>query len=483
MQINLPWAEIFTATWQTIYMVFIASFFSILFGLIVGVFLFFTRKNSLKPSASLHHVLSFIVNIGRSIPYIILMIALIPLTRVLVGTSIGINAAIVPLTIAAIPFYARIAEVALNNVPTGLIEAGHAMGANIWQLTFKILLPESLPELIKGASLTIIGLVGYSAMAGAVGGGGLGELAINYGYQRFNVNVMLATIVILVVLVQLIQMLGDHLAKKTHIKLIFIIAVIGLLFCTATQVWPKAAEKNNVLRVGVMSGAEEDIMKVAQQVAWQKYHLHLQLVVFNDYVLPNTALNNGNLDANIFQHVPYLNAQIAARHYQLIPIAKTFIYPMGFYSIKYHQIQQVPDGASIAIPNDPSNEGRALLILQKAQLINLASNVGLKATIENIVANPHQFKFIEMDAAQIPRALSDVAMGALTNDYVGPAGFTVNQALLKEGPDSPYANVIVVRISDQHRAIFNELIAVMHSKPVVDATIKAFPNGAAIPAF
>ena len=131
------------------------------------------------------------------------MIAIIPLTRLLVGTSIGINAAIVPLTIAAIPFYARIAETAFSKVSYGVIEAANAMGATCWQMIVKVLIPESLPSLIKGATLTVIGLIGYSAMAGAVGGGGLGELAINYGYQRFNVAVMLETVIVLIIIVQL----------------------------------------------------------------------------------------------------------------------------------------------------------------------------------------------------------------------------------------------------------------------------------------
>jgi D-methionine transport system substrate-binding protein len=241
--------------------------------------------------------------------------------------------------------------------------------------------------------------------------------------------------------------------------------------------------QQQVLRVGIMTGVDEEIFNVVKKTAWDQYHLKIEVVKFSDYILPNAALNNGDIDANIFQHQPYLAAQIKARHYNLTSIAKTFIYPLGFYSHQYQSLKDLPNGASIAIPNDPSNEGRALLLLEKSGLIHLANGVGLKATQQDIVANPHQFKFIAMDAAQIPRVLADVALGALTNDYVGPAGFKVNQALLKEGADSPYANIIVARTQDKDQRSLKALVAVMHSAPVLNKTLQIFPDGAAIPAW
>ncbi len=477
---NIPWLEILNATGQTLYMVFISSFVSILLGLGLGILLFNTRKEGLCPQKILHEILNAIVNVGRSVPYIILMIALIPFTRFIVGTSIGINAAIVSLTVAAIPFYARIAEGVFSEVSVGLIEVGHTIGATRRQIIFKILLPESFSGLVKGATLTIISLIGYSAMAGAVGGGGLGELAINYGYQRFDVTVMLMTVVLLVVLVQWAQWLGNMFAKRPNIRWILGLSLVFWILCFVPQFGSNQDAQTETLRLGIMTGVDEKIMAVAQKIAWDRYHLNLKLITFDDYVLPNTALNSGAIDANIFQHVPYLEAQNKARHYKLVPIAKTFIYPMGFYSRKYHNLQSLSAGATIAIPNDPSNEGRALLVLEKAGLIRLTAGVGLKATLRDIRENEHQFKFIAMDAAQIPRALPDVAMGALTNDYVGPAGFTVNDALAKEGTDSPYVNVIVVREQDKNKPIFKKLISVIHSQPVLEETLKVFPNGAAI---
>lgn len=201
-------------TWQTLYMVGLSGFLSVLGGLPLGVILLTTKPNGILNNILLNKGLSFVVDVLRAIPFIILLVALIPFTRLLIGTSIGTPAAIVPLSIGAIPFVARIVENALAEVNEGLIEAGQAMGATNWQLIYKILIPEARPAIIRGITVTMIALVGYSAMAGAVGGGGLGSLAINYGYQRFDFTVLLTTILILIFLVYCIQWLGDWLAKR-----------------------------------------------------------------------------------------------------------------------------------------------------------------------------------------------------------------------------------------------------------------------------
>ena len=210
---------LFNATLETLYMVCAASIIALLAGLPLGILLCVTRKGHILTHASLHLGLAAIVNVTRSIPFIILMIAVIPFTRLLVGSSIGTNAAVVPLSLCAIPFFARVVENALFEVNSGLIEAATAMGATVWQIILKILIPEALPGIIHGITLMMINLIGYSAMAGAVGGGGLGDLAIRYGYQRFNINVMLATIGIMVMMVQIIQYIGDKIARRfAHVK-------------------------------------------------------------------------------------------------------------------------------------------------------------------------------------------------------------------------------------------------------------------------
>ena len=204
--------DLMIATGETVYMVLVSTFFALLLGLPLGTLLF--TSGTIKPHPLLNRCIAGFINISRSIPFIILLVALIPLTRLLVGTSIGIHAAMVPLTLGAAPFFARLVSNAYQSLPTGLIEAGFAMGANTWQMVRHILLPEARPALIHAVTVTAITLVNYSAMAGTVGGGGLGDLAIRYGYQRFNPTIMLATVAILVIIVQLLQTGGDRLSNR-----------------------------------------------------------------------------------------------------------------------------------------------------------------------------------------------------------------------------------------------------------------------------
>jgi D-methionine transport system permease protein len=200
--------------WETIYMVFFSTLFAVIIGLPVGVILVITDKGHIMENSKVNKVLGAIVNIMRSVPFIILIIAIFPLSRFIVGTTIGSTAAIVPLSIAASPFAARVIESSLKEVDWGIIEASVSMGATVWQIIFKVMLHEAMPSLILGITLTIINIIGYSAMAGAIGGGGLGDLAIRYGYQRFQTDVLVATIIILVILVELIQFAGNVLSKK-----------------------------------------------------------------------------------------------------------------------------------------------------------------------------------------------------------------------------------------------------------------------------
>ncbi|WP_108445312.1 methionine ABC transporter permease [Halomonas denitrificans] len=209
---------ILEATLDTLYMVAVSGVISALVGIPLGVLLYVTRPRQILAEPTLNRVLGAITNIGRSIPFIILMVAIIPLTRMLVGTSIGTNAAAVPLTIAAIPFVARLVEGALNEIPPGLVEAAQSMGATPWQIITKVLVPEARGGIFTALTVTAVTLVSYSAMAGAVGGGGLGDLGIRYGYNRFNPTIMLITVVILVVMVQGFQSLGDYLVRKSDHK-------------------------------------------------------------------------------------------------------------------------------------------------------------------------------------------------------------------------------------------------------------------------
>ena len=202
------------ATWQTIYMVVVSGLIGTVLGLPLGVFLATSKRGELLSAPVANSVLGLVVNALRSIPFIILVVAIIPFTRMIAGTSIGTTAAIVPLTLAAAPFIARIVETAIREVEGGLIEAARAMGATPGQIIAKVLLPEALPGIVLGLTLAMVSLIGYSAMVGAVGGEGLGDLGIRYGYQRFMPDVMLAVVVILIVLVQGVQSLGEWIARR-----------------------------------------------------------------------------------------------------------------------------------------------------------------------------------------------------------------------------------------------------------------------------
>lgn len=199
---------------DTLYMVSLSTLFSVLIGFIIAFILIITAKDGLEPNKFVYSIFDLLVNVLRSFPFIILMIAIFPLTKALTGTTIGTTAAVVPLTIAAAPFAARVIESALKEVDPGVVEAAKSFGASTWQIIFKIMVIEAFPAIALGIVLTLISLIGYSAMAGAIGGGGLGDIAIKYGYYRFKTDIMIYTVIILIVIVQLIQFLGNRIYQK-----------------------------------------------------------------------------------------------------------------------------------------------------------------------------------------------------------------------------------------------------------------------------
>ncbi len=216
------WSEMFdlfvSSFWETLIMVGISGLIGAVVGVPLGVLLYLTDRNGVLQNLPTNRIVGIIVNAVRSTPFIILLVAVIPFTRLIVGSSIGTMAAVVPLTIAAAPFVARLVETALREVDRGLIEAAQAMGATTGQIVMKVLLPEALPGIVAGLTITFVSLVGYSAMAGAIGGGGLGDLGIRYGYQRFLPEVMITVVLILIVFVQLVQTFGDWLVRRLSHK-------------------------------------------------------------------------------------------------------------------------------------------------------------------------------------------------------------------------------------------------------------------------
>jgi D-methionine transport system substrate-binding protein len=228
---------------------------------------------------------------------------------------------------------------------------------------------------------------------------------------------------------------------------------------------PVPAEKKS-LKVGVTAGPHAEIMETVKKVA-AKDGLEIQIVEFSDYITPNVALSQGDIDVNSYQHQPFLDNQVKDRKYEIVSIGKTVIFPMGIYSKKIKDLAELKTGAAVAIPNDPSNGGRALLLLEKAQLIKLKPEAGIKATVADITANPKNIKIKEIDAAQIPRSLDDVDIAAINTNYAVPAGLVpTKDAIAIENADSPYANVIAVRTKDKDNAAFQKLLKAYHSAEV-----------------
>lgn len=242
---------------------------------------------------------------------------------------------------------------------------------------------------------------------------------------------------------------------------------------------PNQPRGENEIIIGTIAGPESELMEVAKHVAERDHDLKVKIVVFEDYIIPNTALAEGDIDANHFQHQPFLDIVVTNKGYDLIPIAKTFIYPMGIYSRKHNSIETAPKQGKIAIPNDPSNGARALRLLAKAKLIEVPDLDDIKLTVKSITNNPLNIKFIEMGAAQLPRALDEVDYAVINTTFALPAGLIPNQdALFLESKQSPYANILVIRGADRDQPKFKKFIAALHSKEVVTKAQSLFHDQA-----
>lgn len=245
---------------------------------------------------------------------------------------------------------------------------------------------------------------------------------------------------------------------------------------------PVVKKADRILKVGVTSGPHAEIMEQVKKVA-ERDGLKIQIVEFNDYVAPNAALDAGEIDANAFQHQPFLDNHVKDRGYKLTSIAKTVILPMGIYSDKIKKLSELKDGAAVAIPNDPSNAGRALLVLEKSGLIKLKPGAGAAATALDIIDNPKNLKIKELEAAQIPRSIKDVEMAAINTSYALKAGLVpTRDGLAIEDSSSPYANILVVQQKDKNDPVFQKLIKAYHSEDIKKYLLEHF-KGSILPAW
>jgi D-methionine transport system substrate-binding protein len=231
------------------------------------------------------------------------------------------------------------------------------------------------------------------------------------------------------------------------------------------------------IKVGVMAGAEAQVAEVAKKVAKEKYGLDVELVTFTDYVTPNAALADGSIDANAFQHKPYLDQQIADRGYKLAIAGNTFVYPIAGYSKTVKSVDEIPDGARIAVPNDPTNLGRSLLLLQKQGLLKLRDNAGLKATVQDIIENPKKLEIVELDAAQLPRSLDDVSVAIINNSFASQINLSPNHdGIFVEDKHSPYVNLIVARKNNVNHENVKEFVKSYQTDEVYQAAMKTFKD-------
>jgi len=460
------------STVETIYMSVLSTLIAALLGLPLGFLTFLTNKGAILENKKLNAFLNVIINIGRSIPYIILLLALIPLTSwLLPGGSIGSNAAIVSLSAAATPFFARLTSNALFEIPTGLTETAKAMGATNWQIIRKFYLPESLPTLINAITLTFVTLIGYTAMAGTQGGGGLGSLAINYGVYRNMPSVTWAATIVIVIIVMLKNLFA-------------ITAIASALVLTGCKEEKKAdaastAPAPTSIKVGVMAGPEHQVAETAAKVAKDKYNLNVEFVLFNDYALPNTAVSKGDLDANAMQHKPYLDEDVKAKNLNnLVIVGNTFVYPLAGYSKTIKNVNELKDGAKVVVPNDPSNRGRALILLEKQGLIKLKNSNDLLSTVADIVENPKNLKISEVDTSVAARALDDVDLAVVNNTYAGQVGLNAqDNGVFVEDKDSPYVNIIVARTDNKDSKAIQDFVKAYQTEEVYQEAKKHFKDG------
>ncbi len=259
-------------------------------------------------------------------------------------------------------------------------------------------------------------------------------------------------------------------------------AAVGALIGSLALVGCGQEEKDpNHIKVGEIVGAEQQVAEVAQKVAKEKYGLDVELVTFNDYVLPNEALNKGDIDANAFQHKPYLDQQIKDRGYKLVSVGNTFVYPIAGYSKKIKSLDELQEGAQIAVPNDPTNLGRSLLLLQKVGLIKLKDGVGLLPTVLDVTENPKKLKIVELEAPQLPRSLDDaqIALAVINTTYASQINLTpAKDGIFVEDKDSPYVNLIVSREDNKDAENVKKFVQAYQSDEVNDAANKTFNGGA-----
>lgn len=510
------WDKFVENVLSTLQMFIISGIFSFILGIIFGVALTIFKKGGIAQNKIIYGILSVFINVFRSIPFIILLVFLIPFTRSIVGTSIGVKGAIIPLIFGVVPFYARQVETALENVAPGKIEAARSMGSSTIGIIFRVYLHESIPELIRVTTITAISLIGLTTMAGAVGAGGLGDFAINYGQGLNHSDIIYACIIVLLLLISFIQFIGSFLAKATTNKelfrfkhasceakkfyltsgLIHLGATLILITIASVTIFFVSDNTNDKIEVKIgVCGANNDQWKAVQYVLDQNgYNIDIDLVEFSAYNLPNEALNSGDIDLNSFQHQAYLDNEVAINNYNISSIGKTVVAPLTLFSKNYSSVEEIKAAAGtiitenkqirIALPKDPTNLGRGLKVLEACGLISVDPEAGYTPEIKDITLN-YNIEIVPQDANTLPTTLTDYAGALINATYAIPAGLLPSRDGLyteETSSDNPYLNIIAARNDELDRPEFKAIVEAFNSQIVAEYILIKY-NEAFYPAF
>ena len=511
--------DFYKALGDTMLMVLWSGLISFVFGLLLGVVLTVTKPNGILENKVVYQILDKLVSLFRSIPFIILLTWVMPITRALVGTVLYVRGAIVPLVFGSVPFFTRQVESALAELDGGLIEAALSMGSSPLEIIFRVYLKESIAAIARGTTITIVSLLNLTAMAGVAGAGGLGDFAIRYGHDRNMADITNVTVLVLVLTSASSNLSVDASSKRTRINVIpiqslpttlqkifltedismklkkfFALALAATTLALAlTACGSKAddsadnsdANTDNqtgetvTVKLGVVGGIYDDLWASAK-AALADEGIDLEIVQFSDYVTPNNALANGDIDLNAFQHRIYLQNEIDNYGYAIQNIGNTFIIPLNLYSQKVSSVDELKDGDVVAIPYDLTNGGRALKVLEAAGLIELDPNAAFNPTVDDITSYKVNITIEELKANTIPSVLPDVAAAVVNGNYALDFGLKTDEAIYKDSvlDVEEYWNLIAARTADVEdpdtAAIYETVVEAFQSSATEDVFNNTF---------
>ena len=473
--------EFIEAIWQTIYMTLASAFFAGILGLATGILLVITEEGGIAENKPLYGVIDKLVNLLRSVPFIILLAVISPLTILIVGTSVGTTAAIVPLVFGIFPFYARQIQTALLTVDRGVIEAAESVGSSPLEIIFRVYLREGLAEIIRTSTITVISLIGLTTMAGAIGSGGLGDIAISIGYARYENDITLAATLVILIMVFFVQIIGDILVKlvenhnefkletKTFLGIAASAAVILLLVFGLSN--GKSADTNDSKTIVVGStNTDYQVWKhIAKSNAAKRLNLHLKVKNITNGVQLNDATSQGSLDVNAFQSWSYMDTYNRQhKGTKLVALGTTY------YEPKFRMV-------TIAIADNPSQAARGLLLLQSAGMIKLKSNFDYATgTVSDITENPHKYQFKQIDDTTGPRILNSVDAVIISNSVAFDGGLNVlKDSIYHEtiNKNTRYnINIIATAKKNKNNKEYKKIVKLFHSKEIQEYVGKKFDH-------